>query len=33
LEGHRKTWSKHPNCANYQRVQRARRKRRVEASV
>ncbi|MDR1510825.1 MAG: hypothetical protein LBS53_14465 [Synergistaceae bacterium] len=30
MEGHRKTWSKHPNCANYQRVKRARQKKRAE---
>jgi hypothetical protein len=29
MEGHRDTWSKHPNCANYQRVKRARRKKRA----
>jgi hypothetical protein len=27
MDGHREIWSKHPNCANYQRVKRARRKR------
>jgi hypothetical protein len=24
MEGHRETWSKHANCANYDRVKRAR---------
>ena len=28
MERHRHTWSAHPNCANYRRVKRARRKKR-----
>jgi hypothetical protein len=33
MEGHRDTWSKHPNCANYQRVKRARRKKHTGTPV
>jgi hypothetical protein len=29
MEGHRNTWSRHANCANYRRVKRARRKKRA----
>jgi hypothetical protein len=31
MEGHRETWSKHANCANYNRVKRARLKKRGKA--
>jgi hypothetical protein len=30
MEGHRGTWSRHANCANYQRVKRSRQKKREE---
>ena len=32
MEGHRSTWSKHANCANYGRVKRARNKKRERAN-
>jgi hypothetical protein len=30
MEGHRETWSRHANCANYERVKRSRLKKLAE---